>query len=96
MPTIAHLFHWHPPLRTGLQVPRKIHRESSPSYGAIPYYTREPLPAPRGLPERAGRRLSSKTPARVIYRGVGWEMEEGVTAGGDNEDREGMMRLIGP
>jgi len=36
---MTHLFHWHPPLRTGLQVPQKIHRESSPSYGAIPYYT---------------------------------------------------------
>lgn len=39
VPTMAHLFHWHPLLRTGLRVPQKIHRESSPSYGAIPYYT---------------------------------------------------------
>ena len=38
-PTMVHLFHWHPLLGTGLRVPQKIHRESSPSYGAIPYYT---------------------------------------------------------
>lgn len=36
---MANLFRWHPLLRTGLRVPQKIHRESSPSYGAIPYYT---------------------------------------------------------
>lgn len=38
-PTMANLFHRHPLFRTGLRVPQKIHRESSPSYGAIPYYT---------------------------------------------------------
>lgn len=75
-PTMAHLFHWHPLLRTGLRVPQKIHRESSPSYGAIPYYTwvlLSELPSiccSNGCLEMWSKEVAARLPAG-IGRGAG-------------------------